>query len=133
MNGPLDCVWCGRPKAEHGPPGASEYAKAAGQRKARLCPVPGVTSQFYTSRHRLVGEKWRGGFTLICRYDGGEVPEEKTVGVVVEQSAKGKPLADVYFVDGQCVFSVLAVTADSLDQFADFLNEAADMIRHCSK
>lgn len=39
------CVWCKRPEAEHGPSGASPMAARCTD---RLCPVPGVTSQFYT-------------------------------------------------------------------------------------
>jgi hypothetical protein len=39
------CVWCGRPEAEHGPPGASPL----GGPGDRLCPAGGVSSQFYTA------------------------------------------------------------------------------------
>lgn len=41
------CQWCGKSYDEHGNPGASPLAKS---RKDRLCPVNGVTSQFYTPK-----------------------------------------------------------------------------------
>lgn len=39
------CVFCGRPEAEHGPPGASPL----GGPDDRLCPVDAVSSQFYAA------------------------------------------------------------------------------------
>lgn len=39
------CIWCGKPEAEHGPPGESEYAQTCGMDSWRLCP--GTTSSFY--------------------------------------------------------------------------------------
>lgn len=38
------CVWCKHPESEHGKPGESPMGKLTD----RLCPVPGVSSQFYT-------------------------------------------------------------------------------------
>lgn len=38
------CVWCKHPESEHGHAGASPLGKPTD----RLCPVDGVTSQFYT-------------------------------------------------------------------------------------
>jgi hypothetical protein len=38
------CMWCRRPEGEHGPPGET----ALGGPDGRLCPGPGVSSQFFT-------------------------------------------------------------------------------------
>jgi hypothetical protein len=37
------CAWCCRPKEEHGPEEPGLY----GMKGGRLCPVPGVSSQYY--------------------------------------------------------------------------------------
>ena len=54
MTQPIDlaanCVWCGRPEEEHGPPGVSPHG--LGTSTDRLCPVNGVTSQFFTPPHK---------------------------------------------------------------------------------
>lgn len=42
----FECVWCCQPAAAHGPPGESPLGDAAD----RLCPTPGVTSQFFSPR-----------------------------------------------------------------------------------
>lgn len=41
------CQWCGKAWDEHGEPGK---APTATSRRDRLCPVPGVTSQFYVPK-----------------------------------------------------------------------------------
>ena len=40
------CVWCGKTEAEHGELAPILFGKGLG----RLCPVPGVSSQYWTSK-----------------------------------------------------------------------------------
>lgn len=47
---PQHCAWCGFAEAAHGAPGASAMAREKGQPHWRMCPIEGVTSQFYTTR-----------------------------------------------------------------------------------
>lgn len=44
----LLCMFCRRPEDEHGPPGEGFHAHPTD----RLCPVPGVTSQYFYSKAR---------------------------------------------------------------------------------
>jgi hypothetical protein len=44
------CAWCGQTKESHGHPGSHAFADYQKLREARLCPVPGVSSQFYTPK-----------------------------------------------------------------------------------
>ena len=44
------CAWCGKPEAEHGAPGDHGWASDPQYAALRLCPTPGVLSQFYTDR-----------------------------------------------------------------------------------
>lgn len=50
FNDDKPCQWCGKMIDEHGPPGKAQMATS---RRDRLCPVEGVSSQFYTPKLEL--------------------------------------------------------------------------------
>lgn len=59
------CVWCRHPESEHGKPGESPM----GTPTDRLCPVPGVSSQFYTPKKALQPDAVEAALTGLRRWD----------------------------------------------------------------
>lgn len=70
------CVWCGRPEEEHAEP---TVMVAAENQMGRMCPVPGVTSQYYTAGFNRedsavkLAKKLNNTYHIVC--DGSRVPD----------------------------------------------------------
>jgi hypothetical protein len=80
----------------------------------------------------IVGDRWQGCVTLEVVYDDGGTPEKNTVDFYAEQEQKNRPACCLCFVHDHAVFTILGLRPKQLERLADFLNEAAGMIRQCS-
>jgi hypothetical protein len=81
----------------------------------------------------MVGDKWQGAVTLEVIYDDGGTPEKNTLDFYAEQEQKNKPACCIRIVHDHAIYTVLGLRPKQLERLAEFLNDAADMIRHCSE
>lgn len=123
------CVFCKRPRTEHGTPqdmlDYNTNPPTATGRMGQLCPVEGVTSQFWTPALAMHGPRWQESRTLRNFQD-------EIFDVTIEQSGRNEPFADMRIATSVITFSVPGISPESLEQIADLLNRAADMTRMCS-